>query len=116
MKLKQPYKKYQHHKTGRMNGTERRYSMLLKAAVQAGEIERWEFERLNVRLADNTYFLADFYVVYSDHVEMHEIKGGLIRDDAIVKFKVAAETFPEFRWKMIQWKSKKEGWKVVKDI
>jgi hypothetical protein len=44
-------------------------------------------------------------------VEMHEVKGGYIRDDALVKFKVARELYPQFRWRM--WQYDKGEWRQV---
>jgi len=115
MKYKKPIRTIHQHKTGKMNKTEKRYADLLALAVRAGEIERWNFERLKVRLADNTFFTPDFYVVYNDHIEIHEIKGGYIHEDAIVKFKMAAELFPEFKWKMIQQKTKLSPWILISE-
>jgi hypothetical protein len=51
------------------------------------------YEPLTLRLADRTGYTPDFLVVMSDgSVQFHEVKG-FSRDDAIVKFKVAAELY-----------------------
>ena len=100
--------------TDNMNKTERAYAERLELLRQAGEIRRWVYEPLRFIMAFKTTYTPDFMVVYSDHIELHEVKGGFVRDDAIVKFKVAAKLFPEFRWKMVQWKNKE--WKIIKEI
>lgn len=51
------------------------------------------YEPLTLRLADRTGYTPDFLVVMADgSVQFHEVKG-YSRDDAIVKFKVAAELY-----------------------
>lgn len=53
----------------------------------------------------------DFLVINSiGEVEMHECKGGFIREDAAIKLKVAASTFP-FRFKLAQKKGK--NWTIT---
>ena len=55
----------------------------------------WRFEAIKIRLADNTFYTPDFLVVVNDlRLELHEVKGAIVMDDAKVKLKVAAETFP----------------------
>jgi len=115
-RYRRPYRTAQQHKTGQMNKTEKRFSLLLDAAIQAEEIERYEFERIKFRLAKNTYLTPDFYVVYPNHIEIIEIKGGFIREDAIIKFKVAAEMFPEYKWKLIQQKNKNSPFNLILEI
>jgi hypothetical protein len=78
----------------RMNKLEERYSVLLDARKVTGEIHRWDFEPEKFRLADNTFYTPDFRLVLRDYtVEFHEVKG-FMRDDAMVKIKVAAELHP----------------------
>jgi len=51
------------------------------------------YEPITLRLADRTGYTPDFLVVMADgSVQFHEVKG-YSRDDAIVKFKVAAELY-----------------------
>ena len=81
-----------------MNKTEQAYSLHLEAQRQAGDVLWWAFECLKLRLADATFYSPDFIVMLSDgSIEAHEVKGHW-QDDARVKIKVAAETFP-FRFK-----------------
>lgn len=97
---------------GAMNKTEQAYALILEAKKRAGEIIDYRYESVTFKLAKDTRYTPDFYVVYSDKIELHEVKGGLVRDDARVKFKVAAASFPEYGWVWCQLKNKKEGWKI----
>lgn len=92
-----------------MNGTEREYAQTLSIMLGAGEIRRFDFEPVKLRLAKSTFYTPDFRVVNSDGVvEMHEVKG-FWRDDARVKIKVAAATHP-YRFVAVS-KAKGGGWK-----
>jgi len=93
----------------RMNKTEHAYSQRLDLLKAAGQVVRWEFEPLNFRLAPRTYYRPDFLVVTDECMEVHEVKG-FWEDDAKVKFKVAAEMYPEFRWCWVRRDGK--GWEV----
>jgi hypothetical protein len=92
-----------------MNKTEERYAWVLEGRKQAGEIQRYEFEKITLKLGDDCRYTPDFYVVNREsEVEFHEVKG-FFRDDAKVKIKVAAEMFP-FRFFLAQ--VVKGGWDV----
>lgn len=100
-------------KTGKMNKTEIAYSQHLEALKSCGEIVWWKFEAIKLRLADNTFYTVDFFVMKaSGELEAHEVKGYWM-DDARVKIKVAAGLYP-FRFIAIQKKSNKQGggWKT----
>jgi len=92
-------------KTSAMNKTEEAYGLILEAMARRGKIKRYKFEALKLRLAGRTHFTPDFYVV-TDKPELHEVKGGFIREDAWIKLKVAAEMYPEFRFILAQHKDK----------
>lgn len=78
----------------RMNKTERAYATVLDARVKAGEVRAWHYEGLTLKLADDTRYTPDFFVVLADWTcELHEVKG-FWRDDAKVKTKVAARMYP----------------------
>jgi hypothetical protein len=67
-----------------------------------------------VRLADACWYKPDVFAVTSDGgVWIIEVKGAHIRDDSLVKFKVAAEHNRWARWTMVQWKDKR--WHVRYD-
>lgn len=96
-----------------MNRTEAAYSAVLERKLHAGEIEWFKFEAIKFRLADKTFYTPDFIVMQSDGtIEAHEVKGHW-EDDARVKIKVAAETFP-IRFVAVKPKAKKDGggWSV----
>ena len=106
-----------HNRPDRMNKTEARYGLYLTALMHAGVIDSWAFEDVKLRLADKTFYTPDFMVIQPSSdgnllLEFHEIKG-YERDDAIVKFKCAAERFHRFRFKMI--KLVKGEWIVTRD-
>lgn len=97
-------------KSGQMNATEKRYADRLELLKQAGEIVQYYFEAANLRLADKCFYKIDFLVLTKEMaLEVHEVKGGFITDDSLVKIKTAAEKFP-FRFRMYQWV--KREWKV----
>ena len=74
----------------------------------AGEIAWYKFEGIKFRLADNTFYTPDYAVMLADGtMEIHEVKG-YWEDDARVKIKVAAETYP-FRFIAGKAKAKKDG-------
>lgn len=90
-----------------MNKTEYAYSVFLDALQSAGEVSKWEFEAVKLRLAKNTFYTPDFLVVTQSRIEFHEVKG-FWRDDARVKIKVAAKLFPWFAFFAV--KKTKTGW------
>jgi hypothetical protein len=95
----------------RMNKTEQQYAWFLDDQLKNMMIERWRFESIKLRLADDTWYTPDFCVMVSPGwMVMVEIKG-FLRDDAAVKFKVAREMYPEFGWMML---SKRNGAWYVK--
>ncbi len=88
-------------KVGAMNKTEAGYGQQLELLKRAGEVLWYRFEGIKLRLADNTFLTVDFAVMRSDGVlEMHEVKG-FMEDDANVKLKVAAASYP-FLFKLIR--------------
>ena len=77
-----------------MNKTEAGYALLLEARKRAGQVQDYWFEGLTLKLAHDTRYTPDFFVVLADgSCELHEVKG-FMRDDANVKLKVAARLFP----------------------
>lgn len=100
---------------GAMNKTEARYAAYLDEKVRVGEYLFYRFEAVKFRLADRTFYTPDFYVMRPDgEIEIHEIKGGFITEDALIKFKIAAEQFAEFRWLMIQQKKATGPFEIIR--
>ena len=100
-------------KTGVMNKTEAAYAATLDQRRTAGEVAWFKFEGIKLRLADNTFYTPDFFVMLADGaLEVHEVKG-YWQDDARAKIKIAADMYP-MRFFAIQAKSKKDGggWRV----
>lgn len=105
------------HETGRLNKTETAYAEALALDV---DVHSYRFESFKLRLADNTWYTPDFAVLYFDgRMELHEVKATWRRksgecvagweEDAKVKFKVAAEAFPWFIFKVARLRHKSEG-------
>jgi hypothetical protein len=95
-------------KTGVMNKTEAAYAATLDQRRTAGEVAWFKFEGIKLRLADNTFYTPDFFVMLADGaLEAHEVKG-YWQDDARAKIKIAADLYP-LRFIAIRAKAKKEG-------
>jgi hypothetical protein len=93
-----------------MNRTERAYAESLELLRQAGEVSDYKFEGIKLKLAGSTFYSPDFLVILPcGRVELHEVKGYWM-DDARVKIKVAAESFPWFIFKAI--KRAGRGWET----
>lgn len=96
---------------GEMNKTEAKYAAVLDARVQAGEVAAWWYESITLKLAKNTRYTPDFMVMLPDgSLEFHEVKGGFVQEDAWIKSKIAAATFP-FRLIVAQWRDRR--WHTV---
>lgn len=99
---------------GTMNKGEARYADHLEQSRKAGVILWWRFEAAKIRLADNTFLTPDFMVLLLDgSMEFHDIKGRKgdgywCEEDAKIKLKVAAETFPA-KFKIV-WPDKSGVW------
>jgi len=97
-----------------MNKTEAEYAAMLQARTSQGEILWWRYEAVTLKLADNTRYTPDFLVMRADGtLEIHETKGGFVREDGWVKLKIAAALFP-FRFFLCQKQAKKAGggWQI----
>ena len=94
--------------TGEMNKTESAYAQDLENRRLIGEVAWYKFQGVKLRLADNTFYSPDFFVMLANgELEVHEIKG-FWEDDARVKIKVAASMFP-FGFVAIKQRAKREG-------
>ena len=88
---------------------EEQYRNMLELKYRACEILAYEYESITFRLAPKTTYTPDFLVVLPNgKIQIHEVKG-FAREDAIIKFKVAAQQNPWFEFIMVK-KSKTEGW------
>lgn len=95
-----------------MNRTESAYATILEARKRSGEVLDYWYESVTVKLADGVRYTPDFAVLLADGVlELHEVKGGFIRDDARVKLRVAARHTP-FAYVLAQYHNKGKGWTI----
>lgn len=96
-------------KAGKMNKTEAAYAKYLETQKQFGDVEWYEFEPMNLRLADKCFYAIDFLVMLKNgQLECHEVKG-YWTDDALVKIKAAAAKFP---FRFISVKLVKGSWEI----
>jgi len=95
---------------GKMTKPEQAYAWWLKNEELSGRIVAWYFERLTLTLtrgrrpgSRQMLYTPDFIVVLlGGFFRAIEIKGPYIREDSVLKFKMAADLFPDFEWQMIQ--------------
>lgn len=92
----------------KMNKTEARYCQRLELLKRADEIVDYCFEGITFKLADDTRYTPDFLVVLKDRFECHEVKG-FIREDSFIKFKIAIKLFQWFRFRLIFWNNRIQG-------
>jgi hypothetical protein len=108
---------------GTMNKTEERYAAHLENLKRIGAVLWYKFEGVTFKLARKTSYSPDFVVMLPDGaIECHEVKGTTKRtdsagvkhskpyfqEDAHVKVKVAAESFP-FQFVVVYF-VKEKGW------
>lgn len=87
-----------------MNKTEAAHAVDLEMRKRAGEIQEYLWEPLRLKLAPDCTYEPDFMVLMKDgSIEFHEVKGGFITDDGMVKVRVAAQRFPWFRFVLCQY-------------
>lgn len=107
----------------KLNRWECEYALELEARKHAGEIAWYGFEAIKLRLTGSTFYTPDFAVLtqrmdfsgaWIEKMQFVEIKG-FLRDDANVKFKVAAELFPFAEFLMYR-KQKGGGWELIKHL
>ncbi len=48
------------------NATEKRYMEWLDARLADGSVQRWSFQSVKLKLANNTWFEPDFWVIDAD--------------------------------------------------
>ncbi len=95
-----------------MTTPEREMAAQLEMMRRNNEIESWKFEGVTLKLADSCRYTPDFFVVVSSkiiaHLRIIETKGPFIREDAMIKFRVAKEQNPWAEWQLHQ--RTKNGW------
>lgn len=101
-------------KPGVMNKTEAAYAQELENRRITGLVREWYFEAVTFKLAPDTRYTPDFLAILSDGtMEFTEVKG-FLRDDAAVKFKIAASQHPWALWQMV--KKTKAGFEAIYEL
>ncbi len=87
----------------KLNKLETSYAQYLDTLLYSKQIVWWKDHPFNLRLSSmKCYYAIDFAAITKNmEIELIEIKGGHAWDDAIVKFKVASEQFPHFKFKFV---------------
>lgn len=102
---------------GRMTKTEGLFAQRLDLERAAGLIVGWKYERINFKLEAKAgrclSYRPDFCVWHTDgRVTFDEVKGGWISEVGMMKFRLAVDIFPEFHFRMWQWK--KSVWTLIR--
>jgi hypothetical protein len=105
------------HVAGQMNKTERRfYDEFIRPRISNKSLKNAKFEAIKLQLGDRCTYTPDFVcVTASGRWIAYEVKGSFTRDDAQVKLKTAAQTFPDIKFiKAIFTKEKKWNLQEIK--
>ena len=88
---------------GAMNSTEKARAEVIELLRQAGEIQGWIPQPFKFELGTGTSYTPDFLIVELDGtITLEEVKGSYgwrLDKTGRVKFKLAAERFPLFRFR-----------------
>lgn len=95
--------------------TEARYVQFLDLEVRAGNVIRWLYEPLRLEIGPGARYTPDFAVWRPgcNLPELHEVKGGFVREAARVRFRAAVRAWPGFRWFWCVYRSRR--W-IVEEI
>ena len=95
-----------------LNKTEGRYFDKLLLAKSEGRIHDFKFHELTFKLGPDCRYTPEAWVLLpSGEMQLHEVKGMFVRDDAMVKLRAASKQFPMFRWFFCQ-EQKDKMWKI----
>lgn len=104
---------------GVMNRTEARFAERLQARKLGGDLQAYEFESVQFRIAHAgsskgampAWYTPDFMVIENDcTVTFIEVKGAGKDDNAsIVRLKSVAERYPYFRFLLVKERRKRDG-------
>jgi len=89
--------------------TEAAYAARLNTLRLSGEISAWRHHSIRFRLADGTWYTPDFEVVTPECKEIHEVKG-FMREAARVRFRAAADLWPEYKWVVVSLDPRTKQW------
>ena len=82
------------------NKLEDAYGWRLEMLRLQGEVLRYYFERVTLKIAEDCRYTPDYFVVTPNGLQLHEVKGPHAWEDSIIKLKVAADMFPCFRFSL----------------
>lgn len=100
-------------RASKLNKTEQRYADILEARKLAGTLQAYFVQEVTLKIGDDCRYTPDFLVIENDGaLTFIEIKGGFVREDAIVKFRAAAKQFWWARFEMMQ--LTKTGWQQIR--
>jgi hypothetical protein len=92
-----------------MNNLEQSFAQHLEARRRAGTLQSWGFERIKLRLADNTWWTPDFdYLLPDGQIVIVDTKGHW-EEAARIKIKTCASLYPHFRFQAVTKQTKREG-------
>lgn len=88
----------------KMTGPERAMAQILDMQVRSGEVRRWWYECVKLKVgAIRCHYTPDFYVQRADGgFEFIEVKGPHIREDARVKYMAAAREHSWAAWRLMK--------------
>lgn len=93
---------------------ERSWADQLMQAKAEGLVLHWGYESLSLRIAPAARYTPDFFVLLPDGaIELHEVKGGFVREAARIRLAVAASKFPWFYFCLVR-KPPKCDWEVTR--
>jgi hypothetical protein len=85
-----------------MNRLESAWALQLEAMKRDGQILHYAYEPVTLKLGHDTRYTPDFLVVWAGgEITFDETKGWM-RDDALVKLRVAARAFPYFTFRLVR--------------
>lgn len=95
-----------------MNRLEKRRAIELEALKRKGVIIDWWYEKLTLKLADDTRYTPDFaYQTPDGTIHLEETKG-FWREDARIKCKLCAELYP-FPLRALVWDTGTSSWDIT---
>jgi hypothetical protein len=100
--------------------TEQRYALLLGQWQETGQVLRWRYEAMRLRLAPRTTLTVDFWLTMppalaDPRMQLHEVKGGfdVRQEESLVKLKQAAALYPEYRFFKVHYGDQQWHWREV---
>ena len=88
----------------KMNKLETRYADYLELQKYLGKVIWWRFHPLKFRLANPAcWYEIDFCYLNTNYELIFVETKGFMREDAMIKLKVASEMFPNFPFQLVKW-------------